>query len=97
MQIPIDPVSVRALDGYKIWIKFSDGNEGEIDLTRFAGDGVFKDWEDRSRFENVSISPSGFISWGNEIDLCPESLYSELTGKTWHQLVESVEVVPTRA
>ena len=97
MQVSITPVSVKAIDGYKIWIKFSDGNEGEIDLSRFAGDGVFKDWEDRSHFESVSIAPSGFISWGDEIDLCPEGLYSELTGKTWHELTESAEAVSTRA
>ena len=29
----LKPVSVEARDGYKIWLSFSDGVEGEIDVS----------------------------------------------------------------
>ena len=54
----IKPVDVAALDGYKIWIKFEDGAEGKLDLSRHAGRGVFKAWENRAFFESVRLSPT---------------------------------------
>ena len=47
------PKAVEARDGYKIWIRFSDGEEGEIDLTHLSGDA----WGNRSLFENVWTTP----------------------------------------
>ena len=49
----IKPTKVKALDGYSIWIEFDDGQSGEVDLTEFAGMGVFKAWEDRAFFQDV--------------------------------------------
>ncbi len=75
------PVSVKPLPGYKIWVKFSDGAEGEVDLTALAGKGVFARWRSRGVFETVHIDPErGTVAWDDEIDLCPDSLYMEITG-----------------
>ena len=56
----IKPVSVKALEGYCFWVKFSDGVEGEVDLSslRKRG-GFFRSWDDRSNFEDTRISDSG--------------------------------------
>jgi hypothetical protein len=62
-------------------LRYDDGIAGEIDLSGMAGDGVFAAWADAAVFENVSIGPHGEISWSDEIDLCPDALYLELTGK----------------
>ena len=83
------PIEVKALDGYRIWIKFEDGTEGELDLSHHAGKGVFKAWEDREFFEAVEVSDYFAISWPGEIDLCPDALYMDLTGKSWDELVAS--------
>ena len=40
------PVGVRALSNYKLWLRYSDGAEGEVDLSEFAGRGVFKLWDE---------------------------------------------------
>ena len=83
----IRPIDVKALDGYRIWIKFSDGAEGELDLCHLVGKGVFKAWDDRRFFENVRITPYEAVTWGEDLDLCPDTFYLELTGRT----VEEVE------
>ena len=37
----VRPVEVRALEPYRIWLRYDDGAEGEVDLSYLAGDGVF--------------------------------------------------------
>jgi hypothetical protein len=78
----IRPVEVRALPEYKLYIRYDDGAEGEVDLSRLAGRGVFALWEEPGRFESVSIGPHREIHWSDEVELCPDSLYFELTGKS---------------
>ena len=75
-------VEVKALNGYRIWLRFADGVAGEVDLNHLAGRGVFKAWADRKVFESVHVDGSGAISWNEELDLCPDALYLRLTGKT---------------
>ena len=33
-------IDVRALDDYRIWLRFDDGAQGEVDLSDLAGRGV---------------------------------------------------------
>lgn len=75
------PVNVTPLRGYKIRIRYADGVEGDVDLAHLVGKGVFSLWNDPNAFENVWIGPSGEIKWSDEIDLCPDALYMEITGK----------------
>lgn len=69
------------LKNYTIQVKYSDGVEGVVDLSEFVGKGVFKIWNNYSEFENVSIGNSGELKWGDDIDICPDSIYLKLTGK----------------
>ncbi|MGB9593229.1 MAG: DUF2442 domain-containing protein [Anaerolineae bacterium] len=75
------PVEVKALENYRIWIKFSDGCEGIVDLSDLAGKGVFALWNDYQEFQKVHIGPGGEIAWSDQIDLCPDALYLKITGK----------------
>ena len=52
-------VEVKPLQYYRLRVKFSDGEQGEVDLSGFAGKGVFALWDDYSKFENVKIGASG--------------------------------------
>lgn len=81
VQYMFRPVEVKALPGYRLWLRYSDGTEGEVDLSEFAGRGVFKLWDDYSAFERVSIGEHGELSWSETIDICPDALYLRLTGK----------------
>ena len=81
----LKPVAVEPREGFCIWIRYEDGAEGEIDLSDVAGKGVFKVWEDRNFFERVYVSDHRSIAWDDELELCPDSLYMELTGISWDE------------
>ncbi len=72
------PVQVKAGPNYKLWLKYSDGVEGEVDLSHLAGKGVFSLWNDYAAFEKVYIGNSGQIAWTDEIDICPDTVYMSL-------------------
>ena len=83
----------RTRDGYRIWVRFSDGAAGEIDLSQLAGRGVFQAWEDRTFFETVHVSEAGAVEWGEDIDLCPDALYTQLTGKSVEDLMPGAQAM----
>jgi hypothetical protein len=84
------PLEVKALPDYKIWIKYSDGVEGEVDLSHLAGKGVFTIWDDYDAFRKVKIGFSGELTWDEKVDICSDSIYMKLTGKTPEELFPSL-------
>ena len=94
---PTQPVAVEARGGLRIWIRFQDGEEGEIDLSDLAGMGVFKAWEDRVFFESVRINRYNEVAWGEKIDLCPDALYMQLTGKSPDEVLPGLSAMKTSA
>ncbi len=80
------PVEVRALEPYRIWLLYDDGVEGEVDLSDMAGDGVFAAWDDHSFFAGVHLGSARSIAWSEDIDMCGDALYLEITGLTPEQL-----------
>ena len=54
----VRPTKVEPREGYRIWIRYSDGASGEIDLSYLAGRGVFSAWMNRVSFEAVNIGPA---------------------------------------
>ena len=83
----LQPTKVKPLPGYKIWIEYEDGESGEIDLSHLAGKGVFKAWDEPGHFEKVHISPHRTIAWDENIDMCADFAYMELTGKTLEEIM----------
>ncbi len=75
------PIAVKALPGCRLWIRYSDGVEGTLDLSDLVGKGVFAAWEDEQEFEKVHIGSGREISWGEEIEMRPDALYLWITGK----------------
>jgi hypothetical protein len=82
----IKAVQVEALPGHRIRIRFEDGTEGVADLDRFAGRGVFRIWEEEGAFERVRIGPRGEIEWSDEVAICPDALYLEISGKAVEEI-----------
>jgi hypothetical protein len=75
---------VRHLGEYRLELRFTDGTIGELDLKgRIVGrGGVFGPLEDVGFFRQVQVDPeAGTIVWPNEVDFCPDVLYSLVTGK----------------
>ena len=65
--VDIHVVGVKALEGFRIWVKLSNGVEGELDLAEYAEKPWFQPWQDRRVFENVWIpAHGGDIRWGDD-------------------------------
>lgn len=75
------PIEVKPLPGYRLHVRYSDGVAGEVDLSDLVGRGVFAAWNDPRVFEQVAIGSGGEITWSDQIDLCPDAIYLEITGK----------------
>jgi hypothetical protein len=73
-------VAAKARPGYKLWVRFKDGVEGEADLSDIAGRGVFARWnDDPAEFAAVRIDPtSGAPTWPGGLDVAPDRLYAEI-------------------
>ena len=70
-----------ARSGYRLFIRFEDGANGEVDLSELVGKGIFSSWKDQSVFAKVGIDRvSGTVSWPGGIDLDPDNLYHDITG-----------------
>jgi hypothetical protein len=55
-------VEVKPLQDFKVWLKFSDGVEGTVDLSDVAGKGIFCIWNDPEIFNAVFINTE-IIQW----------------------------------
>ena len=80
---PRDAASVEALPGYRLKVRFHDGVEGEVDLSRRVRSpaaGVFAALADPDRFAQVGIE-FGAVWWPGEIDLAPDAMHAELEAR----------------
>ena len=89
----IRPLIVRPLPNYRVYLEFSDGAKGTVDLSDLAGQQVFEIWSDSSVFEKVHIGSHREIRWNDEIELCADMLYLRLTGKTPEELIEMLKLL----
>ena len=72
--------SVEALPGCRISVRFLDGTEGIVDLSRLIHSpsaGVFATLSDPSVFAQVGVE-YGVVTWPGEIDLAPDAMYREI-------------------
>lgn len=68
---------------YRVWIRFDDGLEGEVDLNHLVGQGVFEAWKSVDFFNQVRVDPkTDTLTWGDEIDLDPHVLRESLSKKS---------------
>ena len=77
-QIPeISIKSVRALDNYRLWLRFSTGEEKEFDFAPLLDSPCFQPLKDNDVFRSVYID-YGVTVWNDgEIDISPEILYRD--------------------
>lgn len=65
----------RYVRDYVVWVRFSDGVEGEVDLANELDGPVFEPLRDRSFFRLVRLDPElHTIVWPNGADVAPEFL-----------------------
>ncbi len=90
-------VEVAPRPDFKLFLRFEDGSAGEVDLSSFAGRGVFASWLKEGIFEQVRLTEAGAPEWPGELDLCPDMLYMRLTGKTAEELFPTLRRLPSHA
>jgi hypothetical protein len=75
----VDVIEARYVRDHRVWLKFEDGLEGEIDLSGELRGPIFEPLRDPKYFARVTVSPElGTISWPNGADFAPEFLYEKL-------------------
>ncbi|KAB2641726.1 MAG: DUF2442 domain-containing protein [Verrucomicrobia bacterium] len=84
-------------DGYRLFLRYDDGACGEVDLSGYAGRGVFAAWLQPGVFEQVTLAEAGHPQWPGEIDLCPDALYMLLTGKSPEAVFPTLRQLPVHA
>ena len=82
-------IDAKPLPAYRLELTFDNDESGVVDLSSLVGRGVFVAWEQPGVFENVAVTQTGAVEWPGEIDLCPDALYLQMTGKS------ADEVFPT--
>ncbi len=77
-----DVVSAVYKGGYRIEVEFDDGKKGVVDFSRYLErGGVFERFKDIAFFRSFLVNEElGVLTWGDEIDVAPETLYAEGTG-----------------
>ena len=74
-------IAVRAMDDYKLWLRFSTGEEKIFDVLPELAHPAYKPLEDKRLFDSVYLS-YGVPTWRNgEIDFAPEGLFERGSDK----------------
>lgn len=75
---------LKPLPDYRLWVRFSDGKEGEVSLKGFiATDArpIVQELRDLNRFSAVCVEMDTAV-WANGFDLAPEFLYANTRART---------------
>ena len=70
---------VQYRGGHRLWLQFSDGTDGEVDLAAHLVGPVFRPLLDPVVFAAVRVDPEiRTIAWPNGADFAPEFLHELL-------------------
>ncbi|HEY8336208.1 MAG TPA: DUF2442 domain-containing protein [Tardiphaga sp.] len=75
----VDVLRLKALDGHRLWLRFTDGSEGVRDFSDIfaAGGPMVAPLRAPDYFARVFVE-MGAPTWPNGFDLDPVNLYMEL-------------------
>lgn len=78
--VPWNVTFVQRLAGFRFAVKFADGTQGTVDMTRFLARecGVFKPLREASLFNQVYLD-QGAVTWPGELDLAPDTMHEALS------------------
>ncbi len=73
---------MKHISGYKVWLRFEDGKDGEIDLKGELWGEVFEPLKKPDYFKTARLDKElNTICWKNGADFAPEFLYDNLKVK----------------
>ena len=68
--------SVKVMEDYILELEFENGEKGHFSMKPYLGYPVFQPLKNYDLFKKAKAT-FGFISWGNDIDMSPDTLYLE--------------------
>jgi hypothetical protein len=75
-------IEARYVKDYVVWLRFSDGLEGEVDLRDELYGEVFEPLKDPAVFRSFAVQPEWrTIAWPNGADLAPEFLHEAVEAR----------------
>ncbi len=69
-------IEIRYLTDYRVWLRFADGVQGEVDLAHELWGEVFEPLKDTDYFQRFFLE-GGTVAWPNGADVAPETLYAQ--------------------
>jgi len=81
---------------YLIELIFDDGKRGIVDFSKYLKrGGVFRKFKSIEYFRSFQINRElGVLTWSDELDIAPETLYAEATGArlpSWMEKKENIK------
>jgi hypothetical protein len=83
---PVQPTApwrvayMEVLSGFRLYVRFSDGTEGTVELGDFLNSpsaGVFAALRDEELFRQARIE-LGAVTWPGNLDLAPDAMHREI-------------------
>jgi hypothetical protein len=75
-------MDAKSLGGFRVWIRFQGGLQGNVDLSGYTTFGpVFEPLAEESFFKKFTIQ-GGTLAWPNGADIAPERLYELVSTKS---------------
>ena len=72
-----DVVEVKAESGHRLFVRFTDGASGKVQLDLSELSGVLAPLRDPSFFERAFVD-HGAVAWPGDIDLAPDAMYEQV-------------------
>ena len=72
-------IDAAALLDYRLWVRFSDHTEGEVDLKNFVASDtrpIVVELRDHAKFSAIRVEMDTVV-WANGFDLAPEFLHAQ--------------------
>jgi hypothetical protein len=68
-------IRVKPLPAYRLFVEFTDGVKGEVDLSNRLFGPIFEPLKDLDFFAQAVIDEFGVVCWPNGADLAPDALH----------------------
>ena len=72
-----DVVEVKAKPGHRVYVRFADGTQGNVQLDVSELSGVLVPLRDPSFFERAFVD-HGAVAWPGDIDLAADAMYEKV-------------------
>ena len=73
------PTKVESFVGFRLHLVYPGGTESILDLSSEVGHGVFTALADEVFFRTVHLGQFGQVAWSDDIEICPDSAYDDVT------------------